>query len=1250
MAVEQTRAQAQAEVALLIPDNITRLISPLKTRTVWDNASESAAYKKDTDTISAVWQFAALPQTAVAPTVANDLVNKSYADSLVTDRVVGAASSIDNSLPKFDGTTGKVIQTTGIIIDDSNNVSGVNDLTVNGNVIINGNTIQINSEISTSDAVIDMNDGEVGSGVTLGYAGLNIDRGSANNYWLGFDEVRDGFSIGEITALSAPQIATTQLVATREDSPTDNALTTWDSATGKLITSSTLTYVDGATSTLSMNADTDSTTILGNTRIHSYTTGIAHFSHNAMTTNLNYALRQNSSGLTQLNSASGQQLILKNNNNTQWTMDSSGNLVGSAGNTLTVDGQIDSSGDIISTATSSTQQRVKAVNAVDGISSYAAFRSESLVASAQVASHATARTVTRYGIALGDYSEIVTSEGNGLLIGTTNNAHVVFGTNDTKALEIDSSQNAIFSGQVKLPNGSTAAPSLCWGTDAGFSYAGSTLYFNTLGSNRFFISSVGTIASTTSTRFQINNTTATATSPVFIHNKSSSNTGLGGIAGELSLITNGVEAVNIDASRNVTINGPSFLATSSNSFRLNNETATRTNPTICPSSSRNSTGLGGQVNQNYLSLITGAVEAIFIDDNQDVSIQAGNLAVNGTVTGTSFNGVALTTGGSAGDYLDATGNYVTVAGGSAGIANKLNVSDGAGNFVETRLSVHPTNGSISSTLSGIYFEQIPAPFVAGATDLGFSSRRWNNLYLETGINFSSGGTIVNLADPTNPQDVATMNYVDTEIATALSGGNVTKVGTPANNQVAVWTGDGTIEGTSAFAYTIGTLTLTDADIDLTAARNIEWGGGTHGLIFGANNGMTFRGGTGGLTIQDSTGGSTRALMSDAGTWDYQANELTNISNIESSQFTLLTGASNRLIIDYTTNQVDITSQAGADLNLTSSGNMNFDFSAAGKDLIMTGASAVLTFDLDEVSASTARVINNLTRSGGGDVDYRFRINGTDEYVIDKTGNWDYQGNDLDAINNVRVAPTVASTNYLMLGFNNGETTNRSIMGQLSTSNTTEHILSLIANANNISSDSGTVPTMALISERTGGATLSTRPTLAGYNYTTKQWEVSANGDWDYQGNSQSGITDITGQTGLLTIGSSAGLDLQYNGTTELSVESGLIEVQNDLSVLGTISTLKGNYGATSADPEDTDIISSSDLAANATYLCHLNQSSAVVYHTAIVMTNSSKVLNIVELANSGSSIMTWTNNSGALAITKTGGGTPTIRYTVLRLR
>jgi hypothetical protein len=71
--------------------------------------------------------------------------------------VTGAASSTDNALTRFDGTTGKVIQNSLVIVDDTGNVTGVNSLTaeslvVNNNATLgssNTDTLDVNARITT---------------------------------------------------------------------------------------------------------------------------------------------------------------------------------------------------------------------------------------------------------------------------------------------------------------------------------------------------------------------------------------------------------------------------------------------------------------------------------------------------------------------------------------------------------------------------------------------------------------------------------------------------------------------------------------------------------------------------------------------------------------------------------------------------------------------------------------------------------------------------------------------------------------------------------------------------------------------------------------------------------------------------------------------------------------------------------------------------------------------------------------------
>jgi len=84
-----------------------------------------------------------------------------------------------------------------------NDLSVTTDLTVSGNAIItgdltiNGTTTTVNTtELTVTDNLITLNDGETGAGVTAGSAGIEIDRGTAaNKSWI-WDETTDRWSAG----------------------------------------------------------------------------------------------------------------------------------------------------------------------------------------------------------------------------------------------------------------------------------------------------------------------------------------------------------------------------------------------------------------------------------------------------------------------------------------------------------------------------------------------------------------------------------------------------------------------------------------------------------------------------------------------------------------------------------------------------------------------------------------------------------------------------------------------------------------------------------------------------------------------------------------------------------------------------------------------------------------------------------------------------------------------------------------------
>lgn len=100
------------------------------------------------------------------------------------------------------------------------------DLTVGGNLFVQGETVQVDSQISTADRVLILNEGEQGAGVTGEFSGVVVDRGSATNYEFGFNEQTGEFELGKV--------GDRQSVATREIQPIQKAAMHWDADAKRL--------------------------------------------------------------------------------------------------------------------------------------------------------------------------------------------------------------------------------------------------------------------------------------------------------------------------------------------------------------------------------------------------------------------------------------------------------------------------------------------------------------------------------------------------------------------------------------------------------------------------------------------------------------------------------------------------------------------------------------------------------------------------------------------------------------------------------------------------------------------------------------------------------------------------------------------------------------------------------------------------------------------------------------------------------
>ena len=180
------------------------------------------------------------------------------------------------------------------------------------------------------------------------------------------------------------------------------------------------------------------------------------------------------------------------------------------------------------------------------------------------------------------------------------------------------------------------------------------------------------------------------------------------------------------------------------------------------------TGTGVEVRDEGVT--SGTVYAI---DFVGAGVQAG--AVNGVLT------VNIPGGGGGGDMLKAVYDPAGIAEQLVGLTSAQALSN------KTGLISQWTNDT--GYLTAVAFTNSSDATSHTVTLTGGTSFK---LVEGTGVTLTTTGTAGN--------GIVTI--------ASTGGGDVTKVGTPVNNQVGVWTGDGTIEGDAALTYDSATDTLT----------------------------------------------------------------------------------------------------------------------------------------------------------------------------------------------------------------------------------------------------------------------------------------------------------------------------------------------------------------------------------------------------------------------------------------------------------
>lgn len=137
--------------------------------------------------------------STLTATHVNDAVDQ--LDLKAEAATAGPASSTDNALVRFDGTTGKLVQNSGTTLDDSGNMIVQNDLTVLGNLQVDGTTTTVNTAtLDVEDANITIN--KNGNQATADdVAGLTVEMTDATDVAIVYDkDVASRWKAGDVGA------------------------------------------------------------------------------------------------------------------------------------------------------------------------------------------------------------------------------------------------------------------------------------------------------------------------------------------------------------------------------------------------------------------------------------------------------------------------------------------------------------------------------------------------------------------------------------------------------------------------------------------------------------------------------------------------------------------------------------------------------------------------------------------------------------------------------------------------------------------------------------------------------------------------------------------------------------------------------------------------------------------------------------------------------------------------------------------
>jgi len=205
------------------------------------------------------------------------------------------------------------------------------------------------------------------------------------------------------------------------------------------------------------------------------------------------------------------------------------------------------------------------------------------------------------------------------------------------------------------------------------------------------------------------------------------------------------------------------------------------------------------------------------------NIAIGSHAMNSSVITSANENVGI--GSSSLSVITTAANNVAVGNGAG-----IKITTGAGNIMLGKSAGPTTN--LSNGLF-IHSSESNTPLIGGDFSTGLvtfnGAVRFTERADHIGTPAATFGELWVKSDTPNSLIFTDDAGTDYDLTAAGGGGDVSKVGTPVNNQIGVWTGDGTLEGDSQFIYdgtTMGidvagtTDRMTDTHIQFGAYANI----------------------------------------------------------------------------------------------------------------------------------------------------------------------------------------------------------------------------------------------------------------------------------------------------------------------------------------------------------------------------------------------------------------------------------------------